>query len=93
MGVPVVTKLGTAPAGRAGAAIVKSVGLDDWVAADDDGYIAIAQRYASNPARLSALRTSLPAMGANSAGGNCTVYTRHVEEGYRKFWRDYCASH
>ena len=26
------------------------------------------------------------------AGGNCEVYTRHVEEGYRKFWRDYCAA-
>jgi predicted O-linked N-acetylglucosamine transferase (SPINDLY family) len=92
MGVPVVTKLGTAPAGRAGAAIVKAVGLDDWVAADDDGYVAIAQRYASNPAALSALRASLPAMVANSAAGNCEVYTRHVEEGYRKFWREYCAS-
>jgi predicted O-linked N-acetylglucosamine transferase (SPINDLY family) len=93
MGVPVVTKLGTGgPAARAGASIVKAVGLDDWVATDDDGYIAIAQRYASNPAELSALRASLPAMVANSAAGNCEVYTRHVEEGYRKFWRDYCGS-
>ena len=91
MGVPVVTKLGTVPAGRAGAAILKAVGLDDWVAADDDGYIAIARRYAANPAELSALRASLPAMVANSAGGNCAIYTRHVEKGYRKFWRDYCA--
>jgi hypothetical protein len=38
------------------------------------------------------LRASLPAMVANSAAGNCEVYTRHVEEGYRKFWREYCAS-
>jgi hypothetical protein len=24
--------------------------------------------------------------------GNFDIYTRKVEEGYRQFWRDYCAS-
>jgi len=92
MGVPVVTKLGIGPAARAGGAIVKAVGLDDWVAADDDGYLAIALKYASQPAELAALRAKLPKQVANSTAGNCEVYTRHVEEGYRKFWRDYCAA-
>ena len=91
MGVPVVTKLGTGPAARAGGAIVKAVGLDDWVAEDDDGYLAIALKYASQASELAALRASLPARVANSAAGNCEVYTRHVEAGYRKFWRDHCA--
>jgi len=92
MGVPVVTKLGTGtPAARAGASIVKAVGLQDWVAADDDGYIAIAQRYASRPSELAELRASLPAMVVNSEAGNSKRYTRRVEEAYRKFWRDYCA--
>jgi predicted O-linked N-acetylglucosamine transferase (SPINDLY family) len=93
MGVPVVTKLGTGtPAARAGASIVKAVGLEDWVATDDDGYIAIAQRYAAQPAGLAELRACLPAMVANSEAGNSKRYTRHVEEAYRKFWRDYCAA-
>jgi predicted O-linked N-acetylglucosamine transferase (SPINDLY family) len=93
MGVPVLTKLGTGgPASRAGAAIVKAVGLDDWIAADDEAYIAIAQRCAANPTELAALRASLPARVASSEAGNCERYTRRVEEGYRKFWRDYCAS-
>jgi len=91
MGVPVVTKLGNSPASRAGGAIATAVGLKDWVADDDDGYLAIALKYASQPDQLAALRARLPAMVANSAAGNCEVYTRHVEEGYRKFWRDYCA--
>ena len=36
--------------------------------------------------------TLMPAMVANSEAGNCERYTRLVEEGYRRFWRDYCAS-
>jgi predicted O-linked N-acetylglucosamine transferase (SPINDLY family) len=91
-GVPVVTKLGKSAASRAGGAIVKAVGLDDWVADDDEGYIAIARKYASMPSHLEALRAELPARIASSAAGNGEIYTRHVEEGYRRFWRDYCAS-
>jgi predicted O-linked N-acetylglucosamine transferase (SPINDLY family) len=91
-GVPVVAKLGRSAASRAGGAIIKAVGLDDWVADDDDGYIAIARKYASMPSHLEALRAGLPARIANSAAGNGEIYTRHVEEGYRRFWRDYCAS-
>ena len=49
LGVPVVTKLGNGHASRCGGAIVAAVGLDDWVAGDEEGYIAIAQRWASNP--------------------------------------------
>jgi len=92
MGVPVVTKLGVGPAARAGGAIVTAVGLSDWVADDDDGYLAIALRHAAQPAELAALRARLPAQVANSAAGNCEIYTRHLEAGYRKFWRDYCAT-
>jgi predicted O-linked N-acetylglucosamine transferase (SPINDLY family) len=92
MGVPVVTKLGKTAPSRLGAAILKAVGLDDWVADDDDGYIDIARRYASQASQLEALRASLPARVNASAAGNSEIYTRRVEEGYRQFWRDYCAA-
>ena len=92
MGVPVVTKLGVGPAARAGGAIVTAVGLSDWVGEDDEAYLAIALRHAAQPAELAALRARLPAQVASSAAGNCEIYTRHVEAGYRKFWRDYCAA-
>jgi predicted O-linked N-acetylglucosamine transferase (SPINDLY family) len=92
MGVPVVAKLGISSSSRLAAAILKAVDLDDWVADDDDGYLAIAQKYASRAPQLDALRAKLPAMLAGSEAGNVEIYTKRVEEGYRRFWRDYCAS-
>jgi predicted O-linked N-acetylglucosamine transferase (SPINDLY family) len=91
-GVPVVTKLGGSAPSRLGGAIVKAVGLDDWVAEDEDGYIEIARRYASMPSCLEALRADLPSSVATSAAGNGAIYTRVVEEGYHRFWRDYCTA-
>jgi predicted O-linked N-acetylglucosamine transferase (SPINDLY family) len=90
-GVPVIAKIGTSSASRAAAAIVTAVGLGDWTAEDDDGYVAIARRYAAEPTALAKLRSELPRMVANSAAGNGVLYTRKVEEGYRTFWRRYCA--
>ncbi|MDA9473013.1 hypothetical protein XI03_00300, partial [Bradyrhizobium sp. CCBAU 65884] len=77
---------------RAGGAIVAAVGLDDWVAEDDDGYVEIARKFASQPEHLAKLRAGLPARIAASAAGNVDIYTHRVEEGYRQFWRDYCAA-
>ena len=91
-GVPVVAKLGNGASSRAGGSIVAAVGLDDWVAADDEGYVAVARKYAAQPAHLARLRAELPARIAASPAGNVEIYARKVEEGYRKFWRDYCAS-
>jgi predicted O-linked N-acetylglucosamine transferase (SPINDLY family) len=92
MGVPVISKLGNTASSRVAGAIVKAIGLDDWVADDDDGYIAIARKYASMPSHLERLRADLPAKIASSDAGNLLIYTRKVEQGYRQFWRDYCAS-
>jgi len=91
MGVPVIAKLGNGASSRAAGAIIKAVGLNDWVAEDDDGYVAIAKRFAADPAHLEALRADLPGMIARSRAGNVATYTREVEAGYRQFWRDFCA--
>jgi predicted O-linked N-acetylglucosamine transferase (SPINDLY family)/lipoprotein NlpI len=91
-GVPVVAKLGNGASSRASGSIVAAVGLDGWVAEDDDGYAAIACKYAAQPAHLTKLRAELPALIAASPAGNVELYTREVEAAYRQFWRDYCSS-
>ena len=90
-GVPVVAKLGIGASSRAGGSIVAAVGLGDWVAEDDDGYVEIARKFASQPEYLAKLRAGLPAQIAASPAGNVEIYTRELEAGYRQFWRDYCA--
>src|SRR5258708_22208408 len=83
MGVPVVTKLGSGPAERVGGAIVTAVGLDEWVAENDEGYLAIALKFCFRPAGLAPLRAMLPALVFQSAAGDGALFTHHVEEGYR----------
>jgi predicted O-linked N-acetylglucosamine transferase (SPINDLY family) len=92
MGVPVICKLGHSACSRAGGAIVTAIGLNNWVAEDDDGYVAIARKFASLPDELRTLRAELPARVATSNAGNNEFYTRCVEAGYRQFWRRYCAT-
>jgi predicted O-linked N-acetylglucosamine transferase (SPINDLY family) len=92
MGVPVIAKLGRGASARAAGAIIKAVGLDDWVAEDDDGYVAIARRFASDAAHLAMLRGALPGMIARSRAGNVETYTREVEAGFRRFWRHHCTT-
>jgi predicted O-linked N-acetylglucosamine transferase (SPINDLY family) len=91
-GVPVIAKLGASCSSRAGGAIVAAVGLSDWVAEDDDGYVAIAKKFASRPDEVAALRAQLPTLIARSEAGDTERYARRVEEGYRRFWRDHCVS-
>jgi len=62
------------------------------VAEDDEGYIAIARRYAARPDDLAALRARLSSMLTQSEVGNSRLYVRRVDEAYRQFWRSYCAS-
>jgi predicted O-linked N-acetylglucosamine transferase (SPINDLY family) len=92
MGVPVVAKFGSGASSRVAGAILTANGLDDWVAEDDEGYVAIAQKYASMPSYLEKLRADLPAKIASSPSGNIMVYTQRVETAYRQFWRDYCTA-
>ncbi len=51
-------------------AINTAIGLDDWVAEDDDGYIAVVLKHAAEPTRLAQLRAELTTRGASSAAGN-----------------------
>jgi predicted O-linked N-acetylglucosamine transferase (SPINDLY family) len=86
MGVPVVAKLGNGMPSRLAGAILSSVGMSDWVAADDDEYVAIALR--STPDRLRTIRSELPRLIERRCSP--AEYTRAVEEAYRTMWQKYC---
>ena len=56
MGVPVVTLMGAHFVSRMGASFMTAAGLPEWVAYDDDGYVAIATQMASDRAALLILK-------------------------------------
>ncbi len=86
MGVPIVAKLGNGMTSRVAGAILSSVGMSDWVAADDDEYVAIALR--SSPDRLRTIRGELPSLIERRCSP--AEYTRAVEAAYRTMWQKYC---
>lgn len=91
-GVPVVTLLGTAHAGRVGASLMKRVGLADLVAATPEGYVRTCARLAADPAALAALRRSLPSRICSSPLGSPAVLVRDIEAAFRGMWGQWCAS-
>jgi predicted O-linked N-acetylglucosamine transferase (SPINDLY family) len=86
MGVPVVAKLGNGATARVAGAILSAVGMTDWVAADDDEYVAIALR--STVDRLRTIRRELPSRIERRCAP--AKYTMAVEEAYRTMWQKYC---
>jgi predicted O-linked N-acetylglucosamine transferase (SPINDLY family) len=90
MGVPVVCMLGSWITNRLSASIVSSIGLRDWVAETENGYLEIARKSAAAPDQLRALRCSLPDRIAVSPAGDLAAYTRAVEAAYRAMWTEFC---
>jgi predicted O-linked N-acetylglucosamine transferase (SPINDLY family) len=88
MGVPVVAKLGNSVSSRLAGAILSSVGLSDWVAADDEEYVEIALR--STRERLEEIRSELPSLIQRRCSP--AEYTRAVEAAYHAMWQKYCAT-
>lgn len=90
MGVPVVTLCGNVHASRVGASLLTSVGLADWIAADADRYVAIAQQIAQDRAALSAARQDLRQKVAMSRLCHGPGYAIAVEAAYRRLWSEAC---
>jgi predicted O-linked N-acetylglucosamine transferase (SPINDLY family) len=92
LGVPVVTLAGQTSVARSGAALLRLVGLDDCVATDPDGFVATAVALAADPARVAALRATLPARVAASPLRDEPAMARDIEAALRTAWRGWCAA-
>ncbi len=92
MGAPVVTKRGGSFVQRMGASFMGAAGLDDWIADDDDGYVAIAVAKATNRQGLLALKRGLRERLLERPAWDIERYTRDFEAGLRQMWRQWCRS-
>jgi len=87
MGVPVVAVAGNKPPSRISAAILHALGLDGWIAEDEEGYLRLAVAAAADSASLARFRQDIRPRIAASAAGDPERYTRTVEAAYRAMWR------
>ena len=90
-GVPVVTWPGATSPSRSTASLLKALGLDDWIAGDEDDYVAIVKRAVAAPEALGRLRSALPARLRDSALCDAAAFTRGLERALRDAWRMWCA--
>ena len=88
MGVPVVALAGDRHAGRVGASLLESVGLQDLIAHDIDGYVAIAKRLAAGLPRLAALRAGMRERVRASPLRDESGFVRELEECYVRLWQE-----
>ena len=80
MGVPVLTQMGEHFVSRMGASFMTAAGLPEWVAKDDDDYVAIAQRMASDRKELLALKKSLREQLQKTSAWDVVAHTRALEQ-------------
>ena len=81
-GLPVLTLLGNAFAGRVAASLLRAVGLPELVTTTPAEYEARAIELANDADQLQALRQRLQANRASSPLFNATLFARHIEAAY-----------
>jgi len=92
MGVPVVALEGERMIGRQTAAMMRLLGLDDWVAGSIDGYVRLAVEKSRRRGEVAALRATLRTRFAQSPICDAPRFARDLEALYRELWRRHCAS-
>lgn len=87
MGVPVLSMQGDRFMSRTATSIAHNVGLPDWVAANEDDYVAKAIHFASDLAKLSALRNQLREQVRNSPLFDAPRFAKHFEDALWGMWQ------
>jgi predicted O-linked N-acetylglucosamine transferase (SPINDLY family) len=90
MGVPVVTRVGTTPAGRAGLSQLSNLGLEILATHTDDDYVRMASALAADVEALTALRAELRPRMQRSPLMDGARFARHLENAYRAMWERWC---
>lgn len=92
MGVPVITLVGSAPAGRAGWSQLNNLGLERLAAATPEDFVSLAAEVGSDRTALAALRASLRDRLAQSPLCDGPAFARAVEAAFRAMWLEHVSS-
>lgn len=92
MGVPVVGMMGMTSGGRQGVPVMKAVGLEDLLCADEDAMARAAGALVSDTQRLRELRSTLRDRLLSSPVCDEAGWVRRFETMLRQMWRERCAA-
>ncbi|KAK6147263.1 hypothetical protein DH2020_018175 [Rehmannia glutinosa] len=90
MGVPCVTMGGPVHAHNVGVSLLKTVGLSNLVAKNEDEYVELALQLASDITALSNLRMRLRDLMLKSPLCDGSKFAQGLESAYRNMWQRYC---
>ncbi|KAK4481646.1 hypothetical protein RD792_012553, partial [Penstemon davidsonii] len=90
MGVPCVTMGGSVHAYNVGVSLLKTVGLSNLVAKNEDEYVQLALQLASDIPALANLRMKLRDLMLKSPLCDGSKFIQGLESTYRDMWRRYC---
>jgi protein O-GlcNAc transferase len=82
-GLPVITRMGNAFAGRVAASLLKACDLPELITSSAEEYEALAVRLATEPYLLSNARAKLERSGTSSALFDTPRFCRNLESAYR----------
>jgi len=89
MGVPVLSLQGDRFLSRTAGSIAHNAGLPDWIAADEDDYVAKAVTFASDLKHLAALRAILRQQVLASPLFDAPRFARNFEDALWGMWQHY----
>jgi predicted O-linked N-acetylglucosamine transferase (SPINDLY family) len=92
MGTPVITLVGNRIISRQTAGMLAAVGLEEFVAADVEGFAAIGSHWSRRREQLNALRRGLRQRMAASPLTDAAAYAADFERKLQRVWDDYLAS-
>jgi len=89
MGVPLITLAGDLLISRQGVGVLMNAGLPEWIADDEESYLAKAIIFASDLDKLAKLRASLRAQVLASPLFNAPRFARNFENALLEMWIQY----
>lgn len=92
MGVPVLSLSGDRPQSRAGRAILRCIGREEWATDDESTFISTAEKLAADRSQLSQWRRELRGMMQQSILMDAKAFAGKMEVAYRNAWRAWCSS-
>jgi len=90
MGLPTLTISGGTPASRLGTMLMNHVGLPEFVAADEEGFVETGIHWAKNVDILAEIRSGLRARFERSAMRQPELIAGALQHAFRLMWQRWC---